>query len=204
MERLVSERVLSPSVLPGRRSQPSRAPPVRLTPGITKTGGDKGASQFSVWSQTRASRRLLSFLQDWLPSLSSSIGLASFLHQRGAPHHCSPEFKRGPDQELEEWGGARRDERTGVFSSGWTLSVIACPFQTPSRCVLESRAASWSWNPGCSWQRLHTSIHSDRSSNCYASACLHAAGPDPSPPQPRASSHLITLARKIFRRLRLQ
>lgn len=133
MERLVSERVLSPSVLPGRRSQPSRAPPVRLSPGITKTGGDKGASQFWVRSQTRASRRLLSFLQDWLPSLSSSIGLASFLHQCGALHHCSPEFKTGPDQELEE-GGARGDERTGVFSSGGTLSVIAWPPLLPGVC----------------------------------------------------------------------
>lgn len=130
----MSERVLSPSVLPGRRSQPSRAPPVRLSPGITKTGGDKGASQFRFRSQTRASRRLLSFLQDWLPSLSSSIGLASFLHQRGAPHHCCPEFKTGPDQELEERGGARRDERTGVFSSGRTLSVMAWPPLLPGVC----------------------------------------------------------------------
>lgn len=61
-------------------SQPSRAAVVRLfffffLPGITKPGGDKGATQFDNSTRSRAktptSRRLLSFLLDWLPSLTS-------------------------------------------------------------------------------------------------------------------------------------
>lgn len=56
----------------------------------------------------------------------------------------------------------------------------------------------------CSWQSLQSSIHPGRRSNCFATACLRTAGPDPSPQQPQALSQLITLARKIFSQLCLQ
>lgn len=49
-----------------------------------------------------------------------------------------------------------------------------------------------------SWQRLQDFIHTGRQSDCFAVACLHTAGPDPSPRQPQALSQLITLAPKIF------
>lgn len=49
-----------------------------------------------------------------------------------------------------------------------------------------------------SWQRLQISVHSDRRSNCFATACLHAAGPDPSPPQPRSLVTVNNVGLKDF------
>lgn len=98
----------------------------------------------------------------------------------------------------------------------------ACMFECISACVCtpflrNTHASPRAWIllviSGCtsvsclfhsSWQRLQASIHSGRRSNCFATACLHTVGRDPSPQQPQALSQLITLAQKIFSRLCLQ
>lgn len=106
-----------------------RAAAVRLflffffSPGITKPGGDKGATQFDNSTRSRAktptSRRLLSFLLDWLPLPSLPYQRIYFL----SPSSCIPVFAHPSRRRDCGRPGRKNRRRSGGFTEANSRTI---------------------------------------------------------------------------------